>query len=178
MPINSLEQQKLDESIFELLHKHPVEEIDSRIKLYQSQFQISKSSLMETIENHYYLAPRNLNRAQILYGILSIIIALAIAAVKVGNNFTSVAFIALIGACLGLPYFIFALVMGRMKDLNNFEMITKISLVYTCCLALAVISLALFIQLYGIVLIPIVLTLLYFGELRKLTKLETKLGHG
>jgi hypothetical protein len=174
--LSGKEKNRLEELIFQSLHSDPHSETGQKIEKEIADMQVSDDTLKDITASHYYLAPRNIRRAQIMLAFLTIIIAVALAAVRVSNDIVMLAFITGLGVLVGSPYIAFHFLMRELENLDKLSLLSYISFAYTSLAGLIFAIFCLVLQVSGIAIIPLVMIGLYFLELRKLTTLRQKLA--
>jgi len=137
---------------------------------------VAKDKVNDLINSHYYLAARNLKQAQLLLAMLTITLAVAISAVRQGNDLTVLLLALGIGLGLSLPYWLIYFAMIRTQLLSNFRLLSYSSLGYTVFLALIFLIASPAIQLVGVILVPVIIIVLYIIEVRKLELLINSLN--
>ena len=136
---------------------------------------VKESDLWKIIESHYLLSPQNIRVSQTYLGILVIMLSLTISTIRFGNEYFIIGVYTLIGILLAMPFFI----MNRFLTVNfNFKKIHTISifsLLYTASLSCFFIVVVILSNLYGAIIIPVLIMIFYIIELTKLRKLINKI---
>lgn len=147
-----------------------VEEIADRHNLTIKQVE-------QVLDSHYYLSPKNLSKAQLLIAILTIIMSLTITIVRTNNDWFLIVVSLVIGLAASIPFFIIYLLVRNLRNMAKFEALTKISLIYLIFLAALFAVVAVNSQIYGAILIPVLVIGFYILELVKFNKLKRKLSN-
>jgi hypothetical protein len=124
--------------------------------------------------NHFYRAPVNILRAQISLAMLVVVIILALAAVRLGTDFSGVLFFLVIGVVLALPYIFIFFVLKTVRQEQLFLIVTAASFIYSLFLALSFALISTTIGLLGVILIPVLILIFYALEIKKLIHLFNK----
>lgn len=167
---------EIEELIFESFHNDisPADNEELQSKL--EELKLSKTKLEDLVSQHYYLAPRNLRRAQLMFAALSITVALALAAVRISNDIKLMAAVTGLGVLIALPYIGFHRFYGTLQELQKVDFVSKVSFAYTVAVAIFFTSVCIFLNLIGVILIPLLMSGFFFIELKKLQRLLAVLG--
>jgi hypothetical protein len=131
----------------------------------------SEEELSEKISNHFYLSPLNIYRGQLLLALVCFCIVMAISVVRFGNDFNILIILGTVGLVIGLPYLIFYLILKYKFSLRLLQLLSFVSFGYSLLISLLFITYASLDNLFGLMLIPVLLLIFYLMELRKLAKL-------
>jgi hypothetical protein len=162
---------QLEKLILADLHAGKDPSKDSEVKSELKDLKLTESKLEEIISNHFYLAPRNIKQAQLFLGLLVVVVAMALAAVRIGNDYLIMFLITALGVLLGLPYMLFYYLFGGLQDMERTLQLARLSFVYTVILSISFTLLCVLLNLLGVVLIPLLMVVLFFSELHKLSTL-------
>ncbi len=136
---------------------------------------VEHDTLDELIINHFYLAPNNLKKTQLLLALVTIFLPLSIVIVRMGNDFNSIFLVLLIGALLASPFLIFYFLIRNFLNLNHIKLLSWISFAYSIFLSIILIFACIRLELLGVIFIPGLILFFYFLELLKLNKLIQQL---
>jgi uncharacterized membrane protein len=130
-----------------------------------------KGEIEEKISNHFYLAPLNIFRGQLLFAIVVFFIVMAISVVRFGGEPNILLILGVMGAVIALPYLIFFFALKWSFSLSKLQLIAFMSFIYSLLISLLFAGYASIDGLWGLLAIPALLILFYLLELRKLAKL-------
>lgn len=174
----SNKNSKLELAIFNYFHQSQTEEEKEAVARELAAAKISPKKLDELLSNHFYLAPQNILYAQLFFAALCYLLTLAITVVRIGSDAMTVIFSLIIGTCLALPYILNYIALFRFKSFKRFRNLGYISFYYSIFAGLIFVLVSIQLSLTGVILIPVLLLILYYLELKKLDKLEDQLDLG
>jgi hypothetical protein len=136
---------------------------------------VEQDTLDELIINHFYLAPNNLKKTQILLTLVTIFLPLSIVIVRMGNDFSSILLVLLLSTLLASPFFIFNFLIRNLLNLNHIKVLSWVSFAYSMFLSIILVVICIRLELLGVIFIPLLILFFYFLELLKLNKLIKQL---
>jgi len=165
--MNSTKNTDIEEKLFLILHT--TKEFDSQKTA--KELNVSEQKLTELLANHFYLAPQNLRQAQLLLGVLVLIMSISITAVRVSSGIIPLAVGLTIGLFWSITYFVLYFLTKDMINLENMYKTDLISFFYSIIVAIFFLTICIKYNLIGLMLIPILLLIFYYFELNKFQNL-------
>lgn len=137
---------------------------------------VSSNKLEDALTGHYYLAPLNIIMSQKLLALLTIFLAVTITSIRSNTDWFLVGLSFVTGLALCCPFVAMFAIMKKLEQLESLQNLSYISFIYASFLALLFALMAVTTGIYGAVMIPVLILVLYVLELRKLAYLRKKLA--